>query len=616
MTALLLFALLAADPEWDGEMDSRVVSSGPLFTSGHTSPGPSTCGYAYRFYVEADAGMVALAGAGWKALPVEQGTAPTVQATPFYPIPGGDPVYARNAVTDANAAYVLAGHAADAGLAAVIAGDHTVTCRYFTGSQSKVVFSHGLHQTDGLFLQNTTTGSDAVWAKADGGFVQPIVSTISPVLQWIVHSAVRTATAVTSRANGTAVTTTVANVTVAPTTRNLYLGRYNSTSYAINGMHAGCTIYPCALTDAELTRIEAQWFGGVAESRNVPDVRASTAWNLRTDGVVAAYGNNAPRVDERGLLSYAGESNLLANTTAIDAWTDVGTPTMSANSLVAPDGATTGDLLGDDGAAAYEGKSQNSVTATLGHYTLSCWMQAGTVTIGRLVLNGTGNAAGDLACAFTGLDATWQRKTCATTTPYAAGLLGITSLVEVGDVTTTVGNIGVWGCELQTGSIAGPPIVCDAAACATVTDIHTISTVGWPTKEGEIEISYAPWSATVGGTAELIETRSSTSPYEGVVVYRSAANALRFVVSDSSGAGADTSSAVLTWTPLQHYRVKLRWGGGNVFLYRDGALIASIANGTAKRPAAHRANAVLGADFGDGSSANGYIKLLTVGLPR
>ena len=110
-----------------------------------------------------------------------------------------------------------------------------------------------------------------------------------------------------------------------PTTRNLYLGRYNAEGYPMGGVLAWCQEWNRALTDAELTRIEAQWFGGLAESRNVATTRASTAWDVSSDAYAYAWGNNAGRVHPTyGLLSYAARTNYWTNSLDVSAPTDVG----------------------------------------------------------------------------------------------------------------------------------------------------------------------------------------------------------------------------------------------------------------------------------------------------
>ena len=65
---------------------------------------------------------------------------------------------------------------------------------------------------------------------------------------------------------------------------------------------------------AEKARIEAQWFGALAESRNVTTTRGSTAWQDPGDGgQVWARGNGAGRIDHRGLFSFEARTNYWTN---------------------------------------------------------------------------------------------------------------------------------------------------------------------------------------------------------------------------------------------------------------------------------------------------------------
>lgn len=106
-----------------------------------------------------------------------------------------------------------------------------------------------------------------------------------------------------------------------------------------------------------------QGLGGVSSFARAD---ASTCATYRDqNGVVRTVAANILRDQHyvgtvRTVLLESARQNLLLQTEdqSSGSWTNIGTPTVSANSDTAPDGATTADTVGDDSAAALEGKRQ------------------------------------------------------------------------------------------------------------------------------------------------------------------------------------------------------------------------------------------------------------------
>ena len=111
------------------------------------------------------------------------------------------------------------------------------------------------------------------------------------------------------------------------------------------------------------------------------------------------------------------------------------------------------------------------------------------------------------------------------------------------------------------------PVTCAA-------DRHTISTEGWPTTEGEISMVVElnePLSE--GRNAWLFDGRDA-GDLMGVNPYIQPDGRLRFRV---AGTVYGSASPMLTWEVGRPYALRFLRKGGQTYIYRDGALVYSVA---------------------------------------
>ncbi|MFA6047189.1 MAG: hypothetical protein WC718_19560 [Phycisphaerales bacterium] len=620
------------------EEDDNVLSSAPLVTGGHMPPceGDSTC--PAQFLPLPDAGCSAILGNG-RALPCTCGAGSTV-ATVAYQGPSQTlPRLAWTNISDTSACSVAAGDAADAGLAAVFTGDHTVSCAYFNGAAgAKVALSYGVNPGNGFYVLGNSN-VQGVWVGADAGIANPTAA-VSPVQQWVVQSLYRAGTTFGVRANGTAATVTSSIVTVAPSARNLYLGRYDSASIPIGGSLAGCTMWSVARSAADLTRDEALWFGTVAETRNVTTTRASSGcWEPAADAgpMVKCVGVNAGRQDSRGLFSYTGEASVLGSSADLTAWSAAAGETVVATAVADPMGGTTMDTmsstLGTLGNGLY---LAGTVTSSVGPFTFSVWgastdggWHQAAFSIRGLALNPDGGVVFE-SCACTTPDAgacptIVAGGYCSASPTFgpSPARVSITATAYSGVAQTTLrgyvqgsspeaidaGTHSWWGAKLVATSVPGPVVLCGAAPCSSAGDNHYESTVGFPTASGELSLDFTPLnSGTLTESAYVVDTTAASS-VAGVSIYVAGGN-LRALTRDASNQTAIITSG-LTWVGGTTYRLRLRWGSGNSWLYRNGVLVASRVDGTAKIPLSHHANCWLGNSNGS-LHINGWVRNLQV----
>jgi hypothetical protein len=130
------------------------------------------------------------------------------------------------------------------------------------------------------------------------------------------------------------------------------------------------------------------------------------------------------------------------------AWSDVGTPSCTANQKSGPWNTATMDLLTDNDGAAFEGRSQGIVTTSATKHGVACYIKGGTSLEASVTLVGTGSATGDCTGASTTLSTTTSTRVfCVSTAAYEATLVAATVTVRVGDATGDQGTIYVESCD-------------------------------------------------------------------------------------------------------------------------------------------------------------------------
>ena len=195
------------------------------------------------------------------------------------------------------------------------------------------------------------------------------------------------------------------------------------------------------------------------------------------DGDLVVLSSNQPRVeyDSGGVLGLLVEAsrtnvNLQSANLANGIYSNVGTPTVTANTTVSPDGTTTMATIQDTSGAALEGRSQ-TVTVTAGQpYTLSVFVKAGTLSAVTVSLDGT-------TATCTSLSATTSTR-CIVTDASASGA-AIVASVTAGTVVSDTGSFKAWGQQVEQGNYASSYIPTGAGTATLGAELGTFA-VGGP----------------------------------------------------------------------------------------------------------------------------------------
>lgn len=207
---------------------------------------------------------------------------------------------------------------------------------------------------------------------------------------------------------------------------------------------------------------------------------APAGW-LKANGAAVSRTDYAALFSAIGTTYGAGATNMLIYSEQFDnaAWPK-NAAAVTANQVIAPDGAMTADKLANSAAVlSYTFAFQDFVISTAGDYTASVYAKKGTVDFLRLstfagltgfnLLNGTvDTVAAGMTAAIQDVGGGWYR--CSVKAAYAAaadrvyvGLYKTSGTPEYTPAAVGADYIYIWGAQFEAGATVGPYSMTTAA---------------------------------------------------------------------------------------------------------------------------------------------------------
>ena len=268
--------------------------------------------------------------------------------------------------------------------------------------------------------------------------------------------------------------------------------------------------------------------------------RASSATYFDSNGILKIASSDVARFDHapvsktsRGLLIEEQRSNLYTYSEQFEnaIWGKDGT-SISSNSVVAPDGNTTGDKLIENNSNAFHGIAPAGVAGLNGSYVFSyyvraagrSWIYAGCynatskhalIDIENMVVSTLTNATANIS----DIGNNWRRITISVTLtnaeatfPYiymtTSGTAGF--VAYQGDGTS---GIDLWGAQLEAGAFVTSYIPTTSTAVTRSADVATITGANfsswWVASQGGVSANFRP--STVSGTRPIIQYDDGTA---------------------------------------------------------------------------------------------------------
>lgn len=568
-------------------------------------------------------------------------------------VSGSGTVYAAKDIADGTAPYISAADAQTILGSGFYGSDFTIMCAVHpttAASATPVLMSHGLVNVDGIYIQTQSDGRHRWTISTSGSNQQQTVASTNLHSRWSVVGVQRSGSTYVAFANGTELTGTAITVTAAsPASRNLYLGRYDSTALAMRGGLHRCRWYNSALSQSMRNLRTAQMLKGLAvrpSDTYVTTTRASAAFDVYADGYVYASGDNL-RIPHstKGLPSFSASTNLWPSPMDASAWTSTGTPVITTNQesglLSRYNGSAECDDIEDDDAAATEAKETGAIATSTGEHVVAPVLKHVSGATGmRLQMISTTPA--NTVCTFSGIDnpasatcsggdacailcqndvacnaggtlypGNYFRPVCQVNITAGATVRGF---ITLGAVASDVGKVRVCYAGMHRTGAAGaravPPITPITTAIAA--DSHTAPTTGWPTTSGEVSVVYTPNSGSAPSVIQRLLDSRTTSTTQGLVLQRSTSNTVTLNVYGAAEVCA-AATAALTWTAGVAKTIEARWSDATCEILVDGVSAATgVASGS---PSSHDAAANLGASLTGVGQADGWLRSLCVGRP-
>jgi hypothetical protein len=226
--------------------------------------------------------------------------------------------------------------------------------------------------------------------------------------------------------------------------------------------------------------------------------RASTGTFVGSNGLIQTATSGVPRFDHNpttgeslGLLVEEARTNLVVYSEQFDnaAWTKDGT-TVTANSIVAPDGTLTADKLIETATTAvhrtYYGMTvANSTPHTTSVYAKAgerSWMSLAGTSNARawfnLATGAVGTVEASLTASIQSVGSGWYRCIVTQTTFVTAGYLDV-AVASADNTYSYTGNgtsgIHVWGAQLEAGSFPTSYIPTVASTVTRAADVASIT---------------------------------------------------------------------------------------------------------------------------------------------
>jgi hypothetical protein len=314
--------------------------------------------------------------------------------------------------------------------------------------------------------------------------------------------------------------------------------------------------------------------------------RASAATRVNASGLIESVASGVPRLDYTGggcpsLLLEPQRTNLALRSEQFDdaAWITNASPTITANTTIAPDGTTTADTIA--ATAANSGAYQVPAVANGVAYSFSVYIKN---------ISGATNVL--LGCDLNPLTATINFNPTTGQIISLGGSITSSSVTNVGNgwyrvvgtyistgtqntliiFGTGVMSFAVWGAQLEAGSYPTSYIPTTSAAVTRAADEASKTAVSGLIGQTAGTL-YAEIDATNFAADDRILAISDGTSDERIVLQKGANATLQAIITTASGSVADIATA--SGTTAGVYKIALAYATNDFVLYVNGSQIGT-----------------------------------------
>jgi hypothetical protein len=395
--------------------------------------------------------------------------------------------------------------------------------------------------------------------------------------------------------------------------------------------------YPAIGFRQDFTNTAAALPANITFTRSTTANRFNSAGTLTSTAIDVARANanqdyNPFTLAARGFLIEAGATNLLTYSEQFNNadWTKAAC-SITANAVVAPDGATTADKVAEDSATTNHYVLRNPSFTSGTAYTASVYAKA--AERGQIHIQVGGVAAfGALTWAVFSLsdgsvvasnntpttaaqqlpNGWWRFSVSKTATATGAPQLQIGPAVAgsssyAGDGTS---GIYIWGAQLEANAFATSYVKSEGSATARGADlprVATLSSIGYNSTQGSLSGQVMFRGVGSSSTRRIASFNDGTTNNEiAIVMADGGSDLIRFVVTSGGVTQADISSTV-TAVANTLYKWAISWNANSFRISVNSTAGTEVTSGTV--PTVDRLT--LGTDGAGANSVNGWLPEIT-----
>jgi hypothetical protein len=209
--------------------------------------------------------------------------------------------------------------------------------------------------------------------------------------------------------------------------------------------------YALTATERVLPRMALDFTTGVLDPRVTVARLLDTATRVNSSGLIEIVNANLPRFDydpvtlaAKGLLIEESRANKLLQSNFAASWSSTGSPTVTLNAAVSPDGTTNATQITSSPGGVFRAVFQDVATTAAAH-TFSIYLKSATGT--NQTMRIWADTSPSISATVT-VTSEWQRFT-------VSGTTNTTARVQIGvDGSANAFDVYAYGAQLETGAFA------------------------------------------------------------------------------------------------------------------------------------------------------------------
>jgi hypothetical protein len=303
--------------------------------------------------------------------------------------------------------------------------------------------------------------------------------------------------------------------------------------------------YALTATERVLPRMALDFTTGVLDPRVTVARLLDTATRVNSSGLIEIVNANLPRFDydpvtlaAKGLLIEESRANKLLQSNFAASWSSTGSPTVTLNAAVSPDGTTNATQITSSPGGVFRAVFQDVATTAAAH-TFSIYLKSATGT--NQTMRIWADTSPSISATVT-VTSEWQRFT-------VSGTTDTTARVQIGvDGSANAFDVYAYGAQLETGAFATSYIPTTTTSLTRNTDNVSMTGTNFSSwynaSEGTIAVQGDTLTVSNSGSMTICSLLLNSSNVTRFWMWSGQPANLRYGVVASGATSADIAKAI------------------------------------------------------------------------